>query len=257
MRRNSNGDCINMFRKLGVIALLFWIALGANAAPSEKLVWDQGSYDYIKLRETESGVTNTHPATVTPARLRALLSGIKVRGEKGEVIPLLTVEEAERLAKPFSDALRRVSAKEDVIFFTSEQRGDGIFAPRLGVTGRIFVTDQTLNLIIGTAHKQFVSELRGSHMMPYFSFGSRNERGTADLQADGARYAGAQNRRDWITWTAIGEPEPSERTNAAAPGTTSRTSPEERLRKLKQLWDQKLITEQEYKDKRSEILKDL
>lgn len=246
-----------MFRKLGGIALLFWVALAANAAPSETLVWDQGSYDYIKIRETEAGATNTHPATVTPARIRALLSGIKVRGEKDEAVTLLTAEETERLAKPLSDALRRANAKEDVIFFTSEQRGDGIFAPRLGVTGRIFVTDQTLNLIIGTAHKQFVSELRGSRVMPHFSFGSRSERSAVDLRADGARYAGTQNRRDWIAWTVIGEPEPAERTKVTTPDPIPRASPEERLRKLKQLWDQKLISEQEYKDKKSEILKDL
>jgi hypothetical protein len=254
MLRILTGDCIDMLKKLGALTFILW-ATATVAAPNERAIWDEG-YDYVKLRE-EQNVANTHPAKVSPARVRSLLNSLRVKSEEGQIVALLSPAETERLAKPIAEALSRATSKEDVIFFTSDQREEGLFASRLGTTGRIFATDQTLNIIVGTVHKKFVNEFRATRLMPSFSFGSRTERANIDLGADGARYLGAQNRRDWLGWKVIGEADPIDYGTAPAAPAPPRASAEERLRKLKQLSEQRLITEQEYKEKRAEILKEL
>src|SRR5207237_7044490 len=122
----------------------------------------------------------------------------------------------------------------------------------------------------------FHEKYRGAHAAPQFKFGSRKTAGDASLQS-----AGATNRRaDWLAIplrvaataaappaatpvpAALGAP-----SSAAAPATTATTAPprkaldaaaaddiERRLEILKRLREKGLITEDEYQQKRRQIL---
>lgn len=132
-------------RRAQAAASIAWslslVAFFAGPAAGDERIWSEGRYDYVQLQPAESGVSNAQPASVSAERLRFLLASVQLKDRNGKAVPLFAAEEVERLAQPFSEALRRADARQDIVFFSSERRGEGLFAPRLGIAGRIFYAD--------------------------------------------------------------------------------------------------------------------
>ena len=142
------------------------------------------------------------------------------------------------------------------------------------MTARVFCRDGNLNLIVHDTRLDFMRVYFMDFRMPDFQYGSRAQAGGAVLHA-----AGAEARRpDWLVLplgtalraaeapiaappvaqppapapAAITAPTPA----AAPPPVASTASLEDRLRALKRLRDQGLISEADYTRKKQELLKD-
>jgi hypothetical protein len=137
------------------------------------------------------------------------------------------------------------------------------------VTARLFVQDGQLQLIVNDARYEFMNLYIGSRQPPVFTYGSRDRASKAMLRSD----ASTAKRPDWLTMPVASV---SARTSgpapvqmAAPPAVSAPAAPmvspvaappndfEQRLTLLKRLRDKGLISEEEYLQKRKEILSQL
>jgi len=234
------------------------------------LVWEQGQFNVVRLELAESNAKNAQPATVSTERLQSLLASVQVKNH-GDMIPLFEAAEVTRLAPALSVALARADARQDIIIFSSERRGVALLSPKLGIAARAFSSADTVQLIVGVARLDFFDQYRAAQVMPEFSYGSRWKAMPVELRADGASYPGGEARRDWLAWPIAQATAPKPAEPAAAPraAPAERAAPsaerddryfdqqEQRLRRIQRLREQGLITEEEYQEKKKEILKDL
>jgi len=213
----------------------------------------------VRLQAAESDAKNAQPVSVSAERLRLLLASVKVKDGHGEVVLLFADAEVERLAEPLSKALRLADVRQDIVFFSSERRGEGLFAPRLGIAGRIFHADDAIQIIFGAARLDFADQLRATNVMPPFSFGGRAAPSEVDVGAERAAHPAGGARRDWLVWHTAEEPQAGSSSEEGQASKDDRFSQqqEQRLRLLQRLREQGLITDQEYQEKKREILRGL
>jgi hypothetical protein len=240
-------------------------------------VWSDGFHDYIKLQPADAGASNAHPATVTHDKVKVLLKALQIKDSDDDLIPLFSPDEENYLSDEFAKGLKQANAKQDLIFFSTARRGSFIVGPKGANTGRMFVADGALHLIIGVAHEGYAAKLKALGKIPDFSFGSRAKAGKIALYGTGVTYPGGESRRDWVALPlsdvapkAVETPaEPAKTESApatpapvdAAPAPAARdgkfyTQQEERLRRLQDLRKKGLITDKEFEAKKQEILKD-
>jgi len=243
----------------------------------QRRVWHVGEFTAIRLVPREAGsAPNQHPVVVHPEGLKQQLALVRTP-VKGGVQPLFSPDELNELAEPLAQALSVAGPGDDVLLLSTARRGDGVLVTPLGITARIFAQGGNLNLMVHDARLDFVNAYIGSHITPQFDFGTRARASTVSLQS-----AGAPNRRgDWIALplaaattpaapaltapaaapaalvapAAAAAPAPA----PAAPGARPRDAAfyeeqAQRLKGLKMLRDQGAITEEEYQQKRKEIL---
>ena len=251
----------------------------APAARGQRL-WAIRDFTRVELVAREAGSPdNQQPAQVSTDALRQQLAQIEFTGPSGR-LPLFTADEVGDLATPLVQALGSAGPDDDVLLLSSSRREGGILSAPKAVTARIFVQGGSLQIIVKEARYDFYDLYRGTEVRPKFSYGSRTAAGTAVLQS-----TGATNRRpDWIS---IPLRQGSAAAPAAAPPTPLQAAPapaatplqaapsaalpaprrsldaagsddfERRLETLKRLREKNLITEDEYQQKRKEILQQL
>ncbi|CAN7499567.1 SHOCT domain-containing protein [Rhizobacter sp. LjRoot28] len=233
-------------------------------AKGEKLVFRINELSAIQLVPRETGSTpNQHPARVAPDVLRQQLAGLRVVTEKGNVEPLFGESEAQDIAEPLANALAAAGPEQDLLLLSSSRRDGAFLTPPVGLTARLFVAGERLNVLVQDARVDYYGRWRGTHIRPEFTFGSRQSAGKARLQAQG----GTLQRSDWAVLPLVAVATPAPASTAmpavtAAPAAqpmapTPAVDAESRLRTLKRLRDTGLITEDEYQQKRGEILKSL
>ncbi|HZE92614.1 MAG TPA: SHOCT domain-containing protein [Rhizobacter sp.] len=217
--------------------------------------WQIHEFTRVDLVAREAGATpNQHPAGLAPEALRDLLAGVGFTSSRGRV-PLFAGDELAELAGPLSQALKSAGPGDDVLLLSSARREYGLLGAPTAVTARLFVQDGQLQLIVHDARLDFYDTYRGTYAAPHFVFGSRSLAGSVSLQAPGA----TPQRADWLALAAPAAAVPAVPGAAPAP---SRASPEpatgqdaeRRLETLKRLRDKNLISEDEYQQKRKEIL---
>jgi hypothetical protein len=128
------------------------------------------------------------------------------------------------------------------------------------VTARVFVRDRGLNLIVENTRLELMGRYDPSTDWPKIEYGSRTRASKATIACPGA----LARRPDWLVF-ALDTPEPApaavpvpvQAPAVAAPAPAAPGGAEERLRALKRLREENLITEQEYQAKRADILKTL
>lgn len=242
--------------------------------------WNLGEFSHVKLVSAEPGAApNAQPVSLAPGSLAALLSSVRATLE-GKEVPLFYKDEVADLAPALSEALAQAGPDQDVVLVSTSRRGHYLMRAE-GLTARIFVRDGALNLLVHDARLAFMDAWLESNTLPTFVFGSRTQPGDADLQAPGAQRV----RPDWLALplasaatalppapapTPAAAPLPA--TPAPTPGMASAPAPKpapsaqeeaayqttaERLRTLKRLRDDHLITEAEYQARREAILKSL
>lgn len=256
---------------LATIALILALAPSVLQADA-RTQWNLGEFSYVKLVPAEPGAPpNAQPVTLAPSSLAALLSSVRATLE-GKRVPLFYKGEVADLAPALSEALAQAGPDQDVVLVSTSRRGH-YFMRAEGLTARVFVRDGALNLLVHDARFAFMDAWLESGTLPTFVFGSRTQPGDADLQAPGAQRV----RPDWLVLplapAAAALPPAAAPTSAApAPSAASAPAPKpapssreeaayqttaERLRTLKRLWDDHLITEAEYQARREAILKSL
>ena len=261
----------------------------AKVSPNQR-AWRVAEFTAIRVEPREAGASpNAQPVMVQPELLRQQLALVRVRLRSGEA-PLFFPDELAELIEPIAQALSVAGPEDDLVLLSTARRDAGVLGTPLGITARLFVQGDALNLIVNDARLDFVNAYIGSRIPPTFTFGSRTRAGTATIQS----VSGISRRADWvalplaaITGTAAAPaptkaPAPAAVTAApmapmapaapaAAPAPASMDKPapaaaprardaafadeiEQRLIILKRLRDKGLISEEEYQQKRKEVL---
>lgn len=249
--------------------------------------WVVRDFTAIRLVPRETGsAANEQPATLEVETLRQLLSPLRfVVGTNAQ--PVFATDELVELLDPLREAFAAAGPDDDLLLLSSSRRGGGVFQAPLAVTARLFVQGGQLQVIVNDARFEFYNDYRGTGRAPQFSFGSRGKAGKVSLRSA----VGAQPRADWVSLpltaaAAVATPPaatpavpPAPATVApAAPATAKPSAPpppataapalrphdpgfadevEQRLLTLKRLRDRGLISEEEYQQKRREILQAL
>ncbi|WP_367848297.1 SHOCT domain-containing protein [Rhodoferax sp. WC2427] len=234
---------------------------------SQRTSWEIHDFSSVQLAPREAGTAdNRHPALIAARTLEQLLSS--VRTTVGKVSqPLMTPYEAEQVSEPLAQALASATPGQDVLLLSSERRVKNSIEPPMAVTARVFVNADGLQLVVRDARFDFYDKWRGTGITPSFGYGSRSTAGSAQLQSN----LGTNPRADWLAFpltaamapALVPAPVPTPaRASVAAPLPVQRDAAfydaqELRLQKLKSLREKDLITDQEYQQKRQEILKDM
>jgi hypothetical protein len=262
----------------------------AGKADPRQRSWIVRDFTAIRLVPREAGSPpNEQPATLEAETLRQLLSPLRFAvGTNTQ--PLFATDELVELLDPLREAFAAAGPDDDLLLLTSSRRGGGVFQAPLAVTARLFVQGGQLQVIVNDARYEFYNDYRGSGRAPQFTFGSRAKVGKVTLRSA----VGAQARADWVSLpltaaaaatlpaaapvvAPAATPAPAPATQAA-PAPAARPAPppaaaaapalrprdpgfadevEQRLITLKRLRDRGLISEEEYQQKRREILQAL
>ena len=278
---------------LGLAGLIFLLPIGSARAglldslfggassgtePSKgdarRRTWTLHEFTTIRLVPRESGASpNQHPLQIEPETLRQQLAQLRFESRQGSQA-LFAADELGELTEPLAQALSNAGPDDDVLLLSTSRRGAGLLAQPLGVTARLFAQGGALQVIVNDARLEFVNNYLGSHKPPEFTFGSRNRPSQANL-----RSASATSRRpDWLALplTASAAPMVPAAAAVAAPAAVAPAAPapaaapvappprprdpgfadeiEQRLLTLKRLRERGLISEEEYQQKRREIL---
>jgi hypothetical protein len=189
------------------------------------------------------------------------------QADGGKPEPLLTRSAVDALAPYLQQALQQASATEDVTFAVIGLH-DALYglakSPKV-TTGRAFYTSGQLNIIFGIIQQE-VRDRDDRRLYP-FTPGSRQKtaEGEWTLLPLTSQSGYSQIRKDWLTfgneWQA---PAPQtavvdQRAPAAQPEKRiiDPRKPADRLNTLKELKEKGLISEEEYRAKRLDILNGL
>ena len=243
-------------KNLPLVALVLLMLAGpspANAAPAgTRHNWEISPWSWIRRKPAEKGApANAHPLQVEAATLVQALGTLRLEAG-GANEPLFDSTEAKDLGKAMAEALSVAEPGEDLELLSTSKRDAGSFGDSLGVTARVFVQAGKLNIIVHDARLEFVRQYYLEFRMPKFEYGSRTATGTVVLKG-----AGVELRRpDWAVLPLVPVVTPQPGVPLPAPASAPPTpSLESRLRDLKHLREQNLITEEEYAKKKEELLK--
>lgn len=223
--------------------------------------------------EQQADGPNGLPAEVAPETLTALLTAIDVRNEGASGIDaLFTPTALQTLVPQLLQALRTATARDDVTFAVIGLHRSlyGLAKSPKVTTGRLFLRDGHLNLIVGMVQRD-VNEREDRRLAPFVP-GSRNQaaNGAWQLLPHAGQDLFTLKRKDWIVFTddphpvTISLPEPSK--NVLPPHMqvapmeqvpVETRSPLDRMSILNELKNKGLITDEEYRAKRQQILNSL
>jgi hypothetical protein len=246
-------------------------AVAAPAAPAagSRRTWQLAMYTWVKRQPAEAGAPpNGHPLRVDPASLGQALASIRIEDAKGEPPPLFAPDEAASLGRALAEALAAAGPGEDLELVSTAKRG-GFLSDSLSVTARVFARDGRVNLIFHDVRQVAVSGQGFDYKAPLFVVGSRTRPSQVAVRAEGA----GSPRADWLVLPALAAsaPVPLPTPPVAAPAVppsapvlspaapAGEPSPflDERLRHLKRLREENLITEEEYAKRKAELLKEI
>lgn len=241
--------------------------------------WRIAQFTTVKLVDKEPhAANNLHPAAVDAAALRTQLGAIQVAVRDG-IEPLLVDEELAEIIPVVVRALSLAKPGDDVLLLSHARRGGRMAVPT-AVTARLFVNAEGFNVVVNDARLSFIGDYVNTHVEPKFVYGSRTHPSAASLKSASA----VSKRGDWVVipvaslvaaGPALAQPaRPAPVAVAAtpapvgvvatpavpaAPGSPAAVGDEieQRLVTLKRLRDKNLISEEEYQQKRKEILQRL
>jgi hypothetical protein len=259
--------------KFSLVALFLCLGTAsvAPAADKTRTQWQLSSFTWVKRVPAEAGApANAHPALFTAAQLGAALAPVQVRAE-GEVVPLFSKDELAGLGKALAEAFALAQPGEDLILLSTSRRGGFFMEEPLALTARLFVREQALNLLVHDARLSFMGRYQAENVLPKFEYGSRTQASKITLQG-GAKAL----RSDWLSLipgfpvevapaavvaaSPASSPAPKPKAAEATPEVKDAAFYEaqtQRLKALKRMRDEKVLSEAEYQEKRDAILKTL
>lgn len=257
--------------------LVLLICSSVTRASEGRQLW-QSRDQFVSLVQQErltpeAVLPNDHPVEISPARLTAMLAAIEFSSaENSKPEQLFLSESVEVLVPQLVQGFRNAAPGEDVAFAII-----GLYKTSLGfarspkvTTGRAFYKDGQLNIIFGFARKDF-NEREDRRLAPLTP---GNRLGALDgewrLQPQSGQSGYSLVRKDWVifsdAWLIPVATVPVVE-KAAAPELVPSVpplkrpgyerNPAERLSTLNELKDKGLISEDEYRVKRLEILNGL
>ncbi|MDE2397370.1 MAG: SHOCT domain-containing protein [Burkholderiales bacterium] len=264
-------------------------------ATSRQREWVLGEFTRITVLPAEAGAPlNQQPAQIPAEILRDQLSRLQFSAAGSAYAPLFAPDELDELVGPLSQALAAAGPGDDLLLLSSSRRGEGVLAAPKALTARLFVKDDRLQVIVHDARRDFFGAYRGTGERPHFDFGSRfgaskltlrssegtNLRGDwvalplragAPVAAPTVVLPGGAAAPASVPGPAVAPAMPAAAPTpaaapavarplaapAAAPADDDGARAERRLETLKRLRDKGLISEDEYQQKRKEVLRQL
>lgn len=233
-------------------------------------LWAGERFGWVRLVEAEPAAEAlAHPVSISALALQERLAELRLVPEgEDDGSSLFTEGELEDISEPIARGLEEAQPDQEVAFAVTGRHGRlGIVAAPTATTGRVFVQDGRLELILGQARAEFLGRLRVAGIEPEFLPGRRAARVETGWRVNCAPAGGIQRRADWCSFplssvTSMGEsPDaivpPPAMMPAPAPKAAIPTGAVERLRTLKELLDEGLITPEDYETKKQEILDQL
>jgi hypothetical protein len=265
-----------LFSAASVLLVMLTLSSAVLAA-DVRYLWQSRDQFVALERQVPSSVApaqpNDHPVELTLDRLTAILTSIDMRAaDDSKAEPLLTAPAVEALAPYLRQGLQQASPDEDVTFAVIGLHNAlyGLAKSPKVTTGRVFYKAGRLNIIVGLVQQE-VRDRDDRRLFP-FTPGSRQKAAEGEWkllpQADQTGFA--QIRKDWLTINDQWQPAivqqppvkplaPAVQTTPARPEKPGKDSrrPADRLSTLNELKDNGLISEEEYRSKRLEILNGL
>lgn len=256
-----------MLRRLLFLGLPLVVLFAVSSATHARLLYESNRIALYNT-EAEPGNRNSHPITIEADQLSAALSRVRARsGETGEIIDLFPEKNREALAGRLAKELSRIDPDQELHLVSFRRIGTFFSGHRNASAARVFMESGRLNLILGQIDL-FFSEFRDADR-PVPSMGSRKRAASLKgriIGTEGVTFVDGRN--DWVALDLVPAAPPPPAAAPAAKGsdrTPAEKSPktaikpreksiEEKLRILKNLRDKDLITEQEYVDKKRQIL---
>jgi hypothetical protein len=253
-----------------ILLLTCGVASSTGTAASDRTQWKLASFTWVNRVAAEPGApANAQPATLSDEAIAAALGSV-VATVEGRSVPLFAKDELAGLTKALREAFALAKPDEDLVLLSSNRRGGLFMEVPQGITARLFVREGALNLIVHDARLAFLDRYYAENTLPKFVYGSRKTGSTESLQAPGA----TNLRPDWLALPLTAAPAsaaavktavaPPVTPIAAAPAPSANTrdaafyeAQTQRLKALKKLRDENLLTEAEYQEKREAILKTL
>jgi len=255
--------------------LLIFLMLFSTAHASEvRYLW-QSRDQFVALERQnstrdEAAISNDHPVEISPDRLTAILASIEVRTEDGgKPEQLISSQSLEVLVPQMVQGFRQAVPGEDVTFaiIGLHKALHGFAKSPKVTTGRAFYKGGRLNIIFGLVRKDF-NEREDRRLSP-FTPGNRQKASSGEwtLLTQTGQNGFSLPRKDWVTFSdqwqtpAVQPPVAEQKAPQpqAAPAQTEKGNndmrrPADRLTTLNELKDKGLISEEEYRTKRLEIL---
>lgn len=257
----------------------------------------RGQFSFVRIEAREPGAAlNEHPFAIEPAALRAALAAVTLDDAKKTTV-LGEDELAELVPPLAQALERAGAEQDVSFAVAGRYGFTGPLAARSITTARVFRRDGRLQVIFGLVRNPFESQFRATGYLLPFDPGQRSEPVDRGIRVLADVPAGTSVRADWVALdlaaAAPSRASAAPTAQAAAPQAPSRpasapaapvpagiapppvvepTAPRgpangdadtiaaraaERLKALKKLREQGLISDQEYQDKRTQILREL
>jgi hypothetical protein len=229
----------------------------------QRVVW-QSQFENVLLVKRELGsALNQHPQALPAHLLRAQLEAVKVN-TSGDVEPLFSAEELERLVPTLALALSAATPDQDVlVHLTQEKSALLVMREKMMLTLRVFASEGRLHLMVGTIRGGFEGMFQRAGVLKHFDVPVRAaaRMNLGKLVADGAVTYAQAGRTDWVSWpiqpiVAV-VPAAQQITPASSVNTTPTLDVQQRLQVLQGLKDKGLLTDSEYQEQRRRILDSL
>jgi hypothetical protein len=251
-----------------ILLCLPLVALFAVPSATHARLLHESARIAVYSAKAEPGNRNSHPIALEADQLSAALSRVRARtGETGEIIDLFPEKNRQEAAGRLAKELRRIDPDQELHLVSFRPIGTFFSGKRNASAARVFIESGRLNLIFGQIDL-FFSEFRDPDR-PVPPMGSRRQ--AASLKAEIIPTEGVSfvnGRNDWVALDLVRAAQPPSAVtppgmeSGQTPGLTSPKaavkplgkSIEEKLQILKNLREKDLITEQEYIDKRRQIL---
>jgi hypothetical protein len=259
-----------MLRRFLLLSLPLVAVFAVSCATHARLLHESARIALYSTK-AEPGNRNSHPITLEADQLSAVLSRVRARsGETDEIIDLFPEKNRAELAAQLAKELRRIDPDQELHLVSFRHIGTLFSGQRNASAARVFMQSGRLNLILGQIDL-FFSEFRDPDR-PVPPMGSRKRATSLKgriIPTEGVTFVFGRN--DWVALDLVRAAPPppavapSAKGSGQTPGITSpkvaakpqAKSIEEKLWILKNLRDKELITEQEYVEKRRQILDDL
>lgn len=255
----------------------------SEGSRNQPRAWKVAEFSALRLVPRETGAApNAQPLQANGDALRSALATVQIPSSGDRTQALFAASELAELVPALVSALAAAGPDDDIVLFSTSRRDDGVLSSPMSASARLFVQGGALQLIVRETRADVYGPFRAARVVPAFGFGSRNADSGARLRSSSA----TSRRGDWLAFdlrSAQGAAPPTLATTpapivapaaapapapatAAAPATAPATATrgpaffeeqEQRLRNLKRLREQGLISEAEYEEKRREILKTL
>lgn len=261
----------------GLVALLAGLAVGerAEALYKARVIFRKGPNTWVKITRANKRILPLeHPKTFTSEQMAAALASLcyfrpdafGFSSKKGKEYALFTEEEIRLIAAPAAQALGQAGPEEWVDFSVYAFRGQNLLGTFRQTDGVIFVKNGRLNVALRN-----IAEKTGTDQQTLNTYDPT--RGYRSLTRLVAIPGQEQVGKNWVTMDPARIPKPAKPAapegvapaaagpapapSASAAQEQPQRSVEERLRELQDLYDKGLITEEEYRKKREEILNGL